>query len=55
MQDAVNAVRLRMDVRPIAGLAEEDRGTRWERVLIEEILREAVEQHNRDVERVKKG
>lgn len=45
----MNAVRLRMDFRPVVALTEADRGTIWERVLVGMILDMAVEQHNRDV------
>jgi hypothetical protein len=44
-----------MDFRPIVGLTEADRGTVWERVLVGTILGAAIEQHNRDMERIKKG
>lgn len=49
LHDAVNAVRLRMDWRPIVGLTEDDRGTLPERVLASCVLTAAVEAHNRDV------
>ena len=54
MQDLVNAVRLRMDWRPLAGLTRRDEGTFIERVLAFHVLGLAVEQHNHDIERAKR-
>lgn len=48
LHDAVNAVRLQMDWRPIMGLTDDLRGTLIERVLATEILSAAVDAHNRD-------
>jgi hypothetical protein len=44
-----------MDWRPIVGLTDEDRGTLPERVLAVTVLSAAVDEHNRDVDRAKKG
>jgi len=52
MQALVNAVRLRMDWRPLAGLTSDDEGTFIERVLAGCVLAAAVEAHNADVARV---
>lgn len=51
LQELVNAVRLRMDWRPLAGLTVADEGTLVERVLTSAVLEEAVRQHNADVAR----
>jgi hypothetical protein len=50
----VNAVRLNMDWRPLAGLAEADRGSFIERVIAKVILGAAVEAHNEDVRKANK-
>lgn len=50
----MNAVRLRMDWRPLAGLTREDEGTLIERVLAGCVLEEAVRQHNADVNKSKR-
>lgn len=55
MVEAVNAVRLRADWRPLLGLAPDDAGTFIERVLARTVIALSVEAHNRDVERAKKG
>jgi hypothetical protein len=51
MREAVNAVRLRADWRPLLGLVPEDAGTLIERVLARCVIALAVEAHNADVER----
>lgn len=38
MRDAVDAIHLRMDPRPLVGLTEADRGTTVERVLMQTAL-----------------
>jgi hypothetical protein len=48
LPEAVNAVRLQMDWRPLWGLTEDDRGTFWERVSAKVVLGAAVEAHNKD-------
>ncbi|HEY3021814.1 MAG TPA: hypothetical protein VGJ32_16565 [Solirubrobacteraceae bacterium] len=55
MQDAVNAVRLRMDWRPLVGLTPDDAGELVERVLARVVLEAAVAAHNDDVRRAEKG
>ena len=50
MREAVNAVRLRADWRPLLGLVAEDAGTLIERILARCVIGLAVEAHNRDVE-----
>jgi hypothetical protein len=47
----VNAVRMHMDWRPLAGLTHEDEGTLVEQVLSQVVLTRAVEQNNADVAR----
>lgn len=47
----MNAVRLNMDWRAIAGLTPEDAGTFIERTLARTVLGAAVEAHNADVAR----
>jgi hypothetical protein len=49
MREAVNAVRLRADWRPLVGLTAEDAGTMIERVLARCVIGLAVEAHNADV------
>jgi hypothetical protein len=44
-----------MDWRPVAGLTADDAGTLVERVIARTVLGAAVEAHNTDVERAKKG
>lgn len=44
----LNAVRLGMDWRPLAGLTPEDADTEVERVLVVEVLAAAVAAHNED-------
>lgn len=51
LHDAVNAVRMQMDWRPIVGLTEDLSGTLIERVLATEILTAAVDAHNKDVKK----
>ena len=54
MREAVNAVRLRADWRPLFGLTLEDAGSFVERVCARAVIGAAVEAHNRDVERANK-
>jgi len=51
MREAVNAVRLRADWRPLLGLTPEDAGSLVERVLARTVIGLAVVAHNEDVER----
>lgn len=51
--ELVNAVRMKMDWRTLAGLTEDDRGTLVERVLARAVLGAAIEAHNRDMSRLK--
>jgi hypothetical protein len=50
----VNAVRLRMSWREVAGLTPDDHGTFVERVLAQTVLGAAVEAHNQDVRKASK-
>lgn len=52
-QEAVNAVRLRMDWRPLVGLTPEDAGGMVERVLTRVVYERVLEAHNDDVRRNK--
>jgi hypothetical protein len=49
MREAVNAVRLRADWKPLLGIVAEDAGTFIERVLARCVIGLAVEAHNEDV------
>jgi hypothetical protein len=53
--DAVNAVRLHTDWRPLCGLGPEHVGTRIERMIAKTVLDKAVELHNEDVRKAEKG
>jgi hypothetical protein len=44
-----------MDWRPLVGLAPDDAGTFWERVLAQVVLGAAVEAHNSDVEKANRA
>jgi len=55
MREAVNAVRLRADWRPLLGLGPEDAGTLIERVLARVVIGLAVEAHNADVNQSNKA
>ena len=55
LQDAVNAVLLQADWRPVFGLTDDLQGTLIERVLAVTVLSAAVEQHNKSIERAKSG
>jgi hypothetical protein len=46
--EAVNAVRLHADWRPLVGLTSDDEGTLVERVLARVVIEQAVVAHNRD-------
>jgi hypothetical protein len=46
--EAVNAVRLHADWKPLVGLTRSDEGTLVERVLARVVIERAVELHNRD-------
>lgn len=52
--DAVNAVRLRADWRPLVGLTGADEGTLVELVLARVVTERAVDAHNRDVKQAEK-
>jgi hypothetical protein len=47
---AVNAVRLHADWRPVVGLASSDAGCLVERVLANVVIEAAVAAHNRDIQ-----
>lgn len=47
--EAVNAVRLRADYRPLVGLTSSDEGSLEERVIARVVIEQAVAAHNRDV------
>lgn len=49
MREAVNAVRLRADWRPLLGLRQQDVGTFVDRLLSRVVVGLAVEAHNEDV------
>lgn len=49
----VNAVRMKMDWRPLAGLTPDDAGSLIERVIAGVVLGAAVEAHNADVAKMK--
>jgi hypothetical protein len=48
MIEFVNAVMLRADWRPLAGLTPEDAGTLVERVLASSVIEASVRKHNAD-------
>jgi hypothetical protein len=52
--EAVSAVRLHMDWRPLVGLTSEDAGTLVERVLARVVLDRAIEETNRAIKRANK-
>jgi hypothetical protein len=49
--EAVNAVRLNADWRPLVGLTTADEGTLVERVLARVVIEQAVAAHNRDAQK----
>lgn len=55
LQDAVNAVLLQADWRPVMGLTDTDQGSLIERVLTVTVLEAAVAQHNKSIESAKHG
>lgn len=55
MREAVNAVRLRADWRPLLGLRPRDVGTFVDRLLSRAVIGLAVEAHNRDVQQANKA
>jgi hypothetical protein len=55
VEGAVNAVRLRMDWRPLMGLEPKHAGTLVERVIARVVMERAVLAHNDDVRRAEKG
>lgn len=48
VQAGVNATRLGIDWRPVLGVTPADAGCLIERLLAEEVIARAVEQHNAD-------
>lgn len=46
---------LHADWRPVLGLTDADQGSLIERVLAVAVLAEAVEQHNKSIEKAKSG